>query len=57
MQIVKGLGVVFAVLFLSVSCNSKSENKTESSNGSDIPESADLNQKEIFDKASKAICV
>nr|WP_288934029.1 SH3 domain-containing protein [uncultured Allomuricauda sp.] len=57
MQIVKGLGVIFAILFLSVSCNSKSEKKTESSNGSDIPESADLNQKEFSDEASTAICL
>ncbi|MDF0715149.1 SH3 domain-containing protein [Muricauda sp. 334s03] len=53
MQIVKGLGLICAVLFLNVGCNSQSEKKTGSSNDSSISESTDLNSDEV----STAICL
>jgi uncharacterized protein YgiM (DUF1202 family) len=53
MQIVKGLGLICAVLFLSMGCNSKSEKKTKSSNDSSMSESTDLNSGEV----STAICL
>lgn len=53
----KGLSLICGILFLTTSCNSRSEKKTEASNNSGISDLTDTNQSKLSDEASTAICL